>query len=125
MKRYQTVELGDLPPVDCCCGTTRRGFADLPEAPASVHLLNVKDEPTSHYHKQTAEIYVILEGKGHLELDGELIPVKPLSAILIKPHCRHRAIGQLKLLNIPVPKHNPDDFFYDETAVATGETPRH
>ena len=124
-RRYERIELADLPPVDCCCGTTRRGFADLPDAPASVHLLEVADEPAPHFHRRTTEIYIILEGEGHLELDGELVPVKPLSAVLIRPGCRHRAVGRMRLLNIPVPKHDDADFFYDEEASPAGETPRH
>ena len=56
----------------------------------------MKDEPTSHYHLKTTEIYVVLEGEGYLELDGEQVPVKPLSALMIRPGCRHRAIGKLR-----------------------------
>ena len=124
-KRFQHVELADLPPVECCCGTTRRGFADLADAPASIHYLDVADEPTAHFHKKTTEIYVILEGEGHLELDGELVPVKPLTAVMIRPECRHRAVGRMKLLNIPVPKHDDNDFFYDQEAVVGSEQPQH
>jgi hypothetical protein len=125
MKRFHQVELGDLPPIECCCGTTRRAFVDQPDAPASAHYLEVKEEPTSHYHLRTTEIYVVLEGEGFLELDGEMVPVKPLSAVMIRPGCRHRAIGKLKILNIPVPKHDSADFFYDESAVKPGEAPVH
>jgi mannose-6-phosphate isomerase-like protein (cupin superfamily) len=125
MKRYHPVHLADLPPIACCCGTTRRAFVDLPDAPASAHLLEVKDEPTSHYHLKTTEIYVVLEGEGFLELDGEQVPVKPLSAVMIRPGCRHRAIGKMKILNIPVPKHDDADFYYDEGAAKPGETPVH
>ncbi len=125
MKRYHHVELGELPPIECCCGTTRRAFADQEDAPASAHYLEVKDEPTSHYHLKTTEIYVVLEGEGFLELDGELVPVKPLSTVMIRPGCRHRAIGKLKILNIPVPKHDDADFHYEESAVKSGEVPVH
>lgn len=125
MKRYHHVEFSELPPIECCCGTTRRAFVDQPGAPASAHYLEVKEEPTSHYHLKTTEIYVILEGEGFLELDGEMIPVKPLSAVMIRPGCRHRAIGKLKILNIPVPKHDNADFFHDESAVKPGEAPVH
>jgi mannose-6-phosphate isomerase-like protein (cupin superfamily) len=59
------------------------------------------------------ECYVILEGEGHLELDGELIPVRPLTAVMIKPGCRHRAIGPLRILNVPVPAFDPDDEHFD------------
>ena len=125
MKRYQHVEFSELPAIECCCGTTRRAFADLPDAPASAHYLEVKEEPTSHYHLKTTEIYVVLEGEGFLELDGELLPVKPLSTIMIRPGCRHRAIGRMKILNIPVPKHDDADFHYDEGAAKPGEIPVH
>lgn len=125
MKRYERLNFDEIPPVDCCCGTTRRAFADLADAPASVHYLDVADEPTCHYHKKTTEIYVILEGEGALELDGEMIPVRPLSTVLIRPGCRHRAVGKMKLLNIPIPRHDDSDFFYEEDAVKAGETPQH
>ena len=125
MKRYHHVEFSELPPVDCCCGTTRRAFVDLEDAPASAHYLEVADEPTCHYHRKTTEIYLVLEGEGHLELDGDLVPVKPLSAVMIRPGCRHRAVGKMKIVNIPIPKHDDDDFFYDEDAVAAGEVPVH
>ncbi|WP_052573687.1 cupin domain-containing protein [Haloferula sp. BvORR071] len=125
MKRFQHVELGDLPPIQCSCGTTRRAFVDQPDAPASAHYLEVSDEPLSHYHLKTTEIYVVLEGEGFIELDGEMVPVKPLSAIMIRPGCRHRAVGKMKILNIPVPKHDDADFHYDEVALKPGQVAIH
>ncbi len=125
MKRFEHVELRDLPPVACSCGTTRRAFVDVEDAPASAHYLEVKDEPLSHYHLKTTEIYVVLEGEGFIELDGEMVPVKPLSAIMIQPGCRHRAVGKMKILNIPVPKHDDADFHYDEGALKPGEVAVH
>ena len=110
---------------DCCCGTVQRAFADLQDSPASVHLLEFSDEPTCHYHRKTTEIYVILEGEGHLELDGETVPVRPMSAVMIKPGCRHRGVGKMKLFNISVPKFDPEDFFFDQEAVKDGEVPVH
>lgn len=125
MKRYEKVDFAELPAIECSCGTTRRAFAELPDAPASAHYLEVRDEPVVHFHRKTTEIYLVLEGEGFLELDGERVPVQPLSAVMIRPGCRHRAIGKLKIVNIPVPKHDPDDFFYDEDAVKDGQVPVH
>ena len=48
-----------------------------------------------------------------MELDGELSPVKPMSTVLIKPGCRHRAVGKLKIVNIPVPAFDPHDEHFD------------
>lgn len=59
------------------------------------------------------EIYVVLEGEGQIELDGQLHPVKPMTAIYIPPGCRHRAIGNLRILNLPVPAFDPKDEWFD------------
>jgi mannose-6-phosphate isomerase-like protein (cupin superfamily) len=59
------------------------------------------------------EIYTVLEGEGHLELDGDIIPLKPLTTVMIRPGCRHRAVGQLKLLIVPMPPFDPADEYED------------
>lgn len=105
--------LADLPAVPCPCGTTRRAFTDDPARTASIHLVDISTDARTHYHRRLTEIYLVLEGSGHLELDGELIPVKPLDAILIRPGCRHRAVGRLRIVNIPVPAFDPDDEWFD------------
>ena len=40
--------------------------------------------------------------------------VKPGVAILIKPGCRHRAVGKLRILNMPIPSFDPHDEWFDE-----------
>ena len=70
-------------------------------------------EAKTHYHKKLTEIYLVLEGEGQMELDGELVPVKPMTAIFIKPGCRHRAVGNLRIVNIPVPAFDPHDEWFD------------
>ena len=91
------------PPVRCPCGFARRAFAGETGNVASVHLVDIQQDAQTHYHKRMTEIYLVLEGEGHLELDGELVPVKPMTAVYLKPGCRHRALGKLKIVNIPVP----------------------
>lgn len=114
MPRYQFIQLDSLPAIACPCGSARRGFGDVPDAPATVHLVEIKAEAETHFHRRTTEIYVILEGEGHLELDGEQVPVRPLTAILIRPGCRHRAVGRMRLLNIPIPAFDASDEFVVE-----------
>ena len=60
-----------------------------------------------------AEIYYVLEGEGAIELDGESFPLKPVMAVMIKPGCRHRAVGPLKIINVPVPVFDPEDEWFD------------
>jgi mannose-6-phosphate isomerase-like protein (cupin superfamily) len=66
-----------------------------------------------HYHKKLTEIYLVLEGSGEMELDGRRVPVKPLTAILIKPLCRHRAVGRMRIVNVSIPAFDPEDEWFD------------
>ncbi len=40
---------------------------------------------TRHRHRATAELYVVLEGTGRLRVAGEVLTLKPLSAVLVEP----------------------------------------
>lgn len=112
-KNYRIARLDEIPAQACPCGLTRRAFADPDNAVATIHLLDVSRDARTHYHKTLTEIYLVLEGEGHLELDGELVPVRPMTAVLIKPGCRHRAVGNLRIINIPVPAFDPSDEWFD------------
>ncbi|HEY9777563.1 MAG TPA: cupin domain-containing protein [Planktothrix sp.] len=41
--------------------------------------------PFFHSHKQNEELYVVLEGRGQIQLDGELIDIKEGSMINVLP----------------------------------------
>ncbi len=110
---FQIVQLDATQPERCPCGWSRRAFAGDPANAASVHVVDIEQDSQTHYHKRMTEIYLVLEGEGHMELDGELFPVKPMTAIYIRPGCRHRAIGRLKIVNIPVPAFDAADEWFD------------
>src|SRR3954468_15080763 len=109
MKNFEVAQLDLLSPQTCPCGTTRRAFVETAGAPASIHQVTISQDAKAHYHRNMTEIYVILEGTGEMELDGERIAVRPMSTILIRPHCRHRAIGDLKIINVAIPVFDPAD----------------
>ena len=111
--RYEIARLTDLPAVKCPCGEARRAFADVPDGAASLHMVEISEDARAHYHRRLTEIYYILDGEGEIELDGERHPVQPGDAILIKPGCRHRAIGRLRVLNVPIPAFDPEDEWFD------------
>ena len=113
MKRFKNAHFSEIEPVNCPCGKARRAFVEPDNPVASVHIVQIERDAEIHYHKKMTEIYLILEGEGHMELDGELYPVKPLGTILIKPGCRHRAVGGLKIANIPVPTFDTEDEWFD------------
>lgn len=113
MSQFLVEQMDRLSPISCPCGTTRRAFVDDPARTASLHLLQVEEDAQVHYHKKISEIYLILEGEGFMELDGQRVPVKPLSAILIKPGCRHRAVGNLRVAITAIPTFDPQDEWFD------------
>ncbi len=113
-KRYEVVHMDNIQPRGCPCGITKRAFVDDPDRVASLHVVDIKLDSKLHYHKKLTEIYYVLEGQGRMELDGELIPIEQGSAILIKPGCRHRALGEIRIVNVSVPAFDPQDEWFDE-----------
>jgi mannose-6-phosphate isomerase-like protein (cupin superfamily) len=111
--RYQKLSLASVPPVPCPCGHSRRAFVEESDGVASMHMVDISQDSQVHYHRNMTEIYYILEGEGVMELDGESLPVRPGDAILIKPDCRHRAVGRLRLINVAVPAFDPLDEHFD------------
>ena len=112
-KNYVFAQLDEISPKECPCGDSRRAFVSPDNPVATIHLVDIKKDSEKHYHKKLTEIYLVLEGTGHMELDNDKIEVKPMSAVLIKPGCRHRAVGKLKIVNIPVPAFDPTDEWFD------------
>ena len=112
-KLFQIARPAELPAVECPCGQARRAFADDPDRIASLHITDISIDAKTHYHKRLTEIYYVLEGEGAMELDGERHPVRPGDAILIKPGCRHRAVGRLRVIVVPVPAFDPADEWFD------------
>ena len=113
MSNYIIEQLDEIDPVQCPCGQTRRAFLSPDNSTVTMHLVDIASDSRVHYHKKITETYFILEGTGRMELDGELIDVKPGTGILINPLCRHRAVGKLRVLVTVIPGHDPDDEWFD------------
>ena len=113
MANYMVEDLNSVEATRCPCWWAKRAFAVPGNQTATMHLVSIEVDSRVHYHKKMTEIYLVLEGEGHMELDGERIPVKPMTAIFIKPGCRHRAVGKMKIINVPIPAFDPADEFED------------
>jgi len=113
MKKFIIAELDSIEDVSCPCGSSKRAFMEDEDGVASLHVTTIEEDSRVHYHKKMTEIYYVLEGEGTIELDGESHPLKPGVSVMIKPGCRHRAVGKLKIINVPVPKFNPEDEWFD------------
>ena len=114
MDRYCVAHLDEIEAVACPCGMTRRAFVEPDNPVATIHVVDISKDSRVHYHKKLTEIYLVLEGTGHMELDGQMIPVRPMTTILIKPGCRHRAVGNMRIVNVPVPAFDPEDEWFDD-----------
>lgn len=110
---YIAVHMDDVPAVQSTCGTSHRAFIAPENGAVSVHRLDLRADPEPHYHKHMTEVYYILEGEGAIELDGESVPVRAGSAVLIKPGTRHRGRGQMRILIICVPPFEKGDEFFE------------
>jgi mannose-6-phosphate isomerase-like protein (cupin superfamily) len=106
-------EFNEIDAIKCPCGFSRRAFVAPDNPTATMHIVDIRQDSKIHYHKKLTEIYFILEGSGQMELDGEKLPVTPLTAIFIKPGCRHRAVGKMRILNVSIPAFDPQDEWFD------------
>jgi mannose-6-phosphate isomerase-like protein (cupin superfamily) len=68
-----------------------------------------------HYHADTEEIYLVLEGRGELEVDGARRELGPGDAALIPPGARHeiRALEPFRFLCTCSPAYRHEDTFFD------------
>jgi mannose-6-phosphate isomerase-like protein (cupin superfamily) len=113
MQNFVIADFDQIEPVKCPCGLARRAFGSAGNSIATMHLVEILEDARAHYHKQMTEIYFVLEGEGQIELDGRLFALKPNTAVYIKPGCRHRALGNLKIINVPIPAFDESDEWFD------------
>jgi mannose-6-phosphate isomerase-like protein (cupin superfamily) len=113
--RYRIVDFAAVAGVACPCGTAKRAFAEVEGYPATIHLTEISEDARVHYHTGHTETYVFLDCQpdARMQLDDEVVPVRPGMCILIPPGVRHRAIGRMTILNIVMPKFDPADEHFD------------
>ena len=111
-KRYAVENFADIKAVPCPCGMSKRAFVKTSNGAATFHQVDIKKDAALHYHKEHIELYLILEGSGFMELDGEKIPVVPGNTIFIDKYCRHRALGNMKIANVSIPSFDPADEWF-------------
>ncbi len=111
---YAVVQMDQVAPVDCPCGLARRALGEATGGRASLHLVDISADARPHYHKTLTEVYLVLAGSGHVEVDGERVPVRPMTAVLVRPGCRHRAVGKMRIVNIVMPAFDPADEWVDD-----------
>ena len=110
-KRYRVVDFDQVSPVPCSCGTARRALFDVPEFPGTIHRTEITGGAKLHYHQRLTETYYVLRcgPDAKMQLEDELVPVRAGTCIFIPPGVRHRAVGQMTVLIVVLPKFDPAD----------------
>ena len=88
-KGYLVRHVKDAPTVRSECGASTRPLTYPESEVCNVHVAFITNS-TKHYHKNTTEVYYILEGQGKMEMNGDVIDVEPGLVIYIEPYTRHR-----------------------------------
>ena len=108
---YEIADFSQIEGVPCPCGTARRAFTEVDDFPGTVHVTEISADAQTHYHKTLTETYFFLEcdDDAKMQLNDEIISVKPGMSINIRPGTRHRALGKMKVLIMVLPKFDPED----------------
>lgn len=113
-------QLADQPPFTTKDGSTIRSILDQSNAPVMSQSLAEASLPAGiaterHWHRNSEEIYFILEGSGIMEINGMTHDVHPGDGVLIPPGARHQitALEPLRFLCCCAPPYQHDDTFFD------------
>ena len=103
-------------------GSTIRELLGLPTSPLVQNqslaeaTLDPGQATERHYHRESEEIYFLLEGGGSMEMEGDVRDVAVGDAILIPPGARHRLRAGpegARLLCCCAPPYRHEDTFFD------------
>jgi len=122
---FEWIDFDQMQSVPCPCGMAKRALLDVEDFPGSLHVTQITKDAVTHYHKRITEVYYILEchPEAKMELQGETYPLKPGACIMIRPGTRHRAIGEMRVLILAIPKFDPNDEWFDEPALGHDQLP--
>jgi mannose-6-phosphate isomerase-like protein (cupin superfamily) len=111
---YLVRRLEDAPTVPCPCGRSTRPLTAADGAPCSMHVTVITDS-VRHHHRACTEVYYILDGRGKMELNGDVIDVEPGLVIWIEPGTWHRlwSAAGVRTVVFGVPAYDPDDEFFE------------
>ena len=90
------------------CGQIRCLIEAKDEAAGEVHHVQIHNAKL-HYHERTDEFYYVIAGKGTMDLDDEQIELHPGVVVYIPRGVKHKAVGDLTVLAVCVPRGVLDD----------------
>lgn len=101
--KYLRRDPAEVTPWAETCGQIRPLIEASDEAAAEVHHVEIHDAKL-HYHAQTDEFYYIISGTGSMVLDDEQIELHPGVVVYVPRGVKHKAIGQLTVLTVCIPR---------------------
>ncbi|HLJ94954.1 MAG TPA: cupin domain-containing protein [Gemmataceae bacterium] len=112
-KGYLVRRLAEAPTVRSECGQSTRPLTFPDTTACSLHVTFITDS-VKHYHRACTEVYYILQGRGKMELNDEVVDVEPGSVIYIEPNTAHRLWSEegVQTIVFGVPGYRQNDEFY-------------
>jgi mannose-6-phosphate isomerase-like protein (cupin superfamily) len=107
--------LRDAEPFTTKDGSTIREYVHTELQSLAEASLEPERSTQRHYHGRSEEIYLVLEGRGSMELDGETRAVAEGDAILIPPGSWHQVTADrdgLRFLCCCSPPYADDDTYF-------------
>jgi mannose-6-phosphate isomerase-like protein (cupin superfamily) len=111
-KGYIVKRLADAPTVPCPCGTSTRPLTRDDSPVCNLHVTHITDS-VRHYHRLCTEVYLVLEGRGKMDLGGDVVDVEPGTVVYINPGTPHRLWGDVRTVVFGVPALQPEDEYFD------------
>jgi mannose-6-phosphate isomerase-like protein (cupin superfamily) len=108
--KYLRRDPADVQPWKETCGQIRPLIEASDEAAAEVHHVEI-DHAKLHYHKQTDEVYYVIDGEGTMILDDEQIDLHRGVVVYVPRGVKHKAIGKLTVLTVCIPRGVLDDIY--------------
>lgn len=106
--RFLRRDPAEIQPGAETCGQIRCLVEEKDGAAAEVHHVQIHDAKL-HYHERTDEFYYVISGKGTMVLDDEQIELHPGVVVYIPRGIKHKAVGDLTVLTICIPRGVLDD----------------
>src|SRR5438093_13575244 len=113
---YLVRRIQEAPTVPCPCGESTRPITAADHTVCNLNVTFIKDS-VKHYHKECTEVYYILEGRGRMELNGDVVEVEPGTVVYIEPYTPHRLWSEsgVRTVVFGFPALRPEDEFFDCT----------
>mgnify|MGYP006273666969 CR=1 FL=1 len=112
-KGYVARKMEDVEPLQCLCGSSTRIITREDGPELGFHIVHIQDS-TRHYHKNTTEIYYILEGSGYLEVGDDTLELTPGMTVKIEPGTVHRGYGDFKTIVVCSPALDESDEYLED-----------